>query len=239
MRLALTIVSPTARRQADVLLEADPATPVAEVAGELDRLLQTGPIPAAPPPGVLRFPGPRPAAGAAGTSVFVDQQLVPPDQTLGDSPIRQGCVVSLGSPAGSLRPEPRGVVEVQVAGGPAAGGVHRLTLGEADIGGAAPAHIVIGDPRLPGLALRISVDHRGDCTVVPYDDVRAELDREPLTGPARWSPGQLISVGDTLLGLAPYAAPDAALHPLGGQGVPGVGLDPGLVLAVGLQVLSV
>ncbi|HEX4255723.1 MAG TPA: FtsK/SpoIIIE domain-containing protein [Streptosporangiaceae bacterium] len=214
MRLALTIVSPAARRQADVLLEADPATPVAEVAGELDRLLQTGPIPAAPPPGVLRFPGPRTSAGgAAGSSVFVDQQLVRPDQTLGESPIRQGCVVSLGSPAGSLRPEPRGVVEIQVAGGPAAGGVHRLTLGEADIGGATPAHIVIADPRLPALALRVSVDHRGDCTVVPYDEVPAELDREPLTGPAPWWPGQLISVGDTLLGLAPYEAPDAALHP--------------------------
>ncbi|HEY2269654.1 MAG TPA: hypothetical protein VGI96_44040, partial [Streptosporangiaceae bacterium] len=215
MRLALTIVSPAARRQADVLLEADPATPVAEVAGELDRLLQTGPIPAAPPPpGVLRFPGPRtPAGGAAGSRVFVDQQLVRPDQTLGESPIRQGCVVSLGSPAGSLRPEPRGVVEIQVAGGPAAGGVHRLTLGEADIGGAAPAHIVIADPRLPAVALRVSVDHHGDCTVLPYDDVPAELDREPLTGPAHWWPGQLISVGDTLLGLAPYEAPDAALHP--------------------------
>jgi S-DNA-T family DNA segregation ATPase FtsK/SpoIIIE len=214
MRLDLTVVSPTARRQADVLLEADPATPVAEIAGELDRLLQTGPIPAAPPPGVLRFPGPRtPAGGAAGTKIFVDQQLIPPDQTLAESLIRQGCVVSLGSAAGSLRPEPRGVVEIQVAGGPAAGGVHRLTLGEADIGGAGSAHIVIPDPGLPAAALRVSVDHRGDCTVAPYDGVAAELDREPLTGPAFWSPGQLVGVGDTLLGLAPYEAPDAALHP--------------------------
>ncbi|HEX3752772.1 MAG TPA: FtsK/SpoIIIE domain-containing protein [Streptosporangiaceae bacterium] len=219
MRLALTIVSPAAQRQADVLLEADPATPVGEVAAQLDRLLQAGPVPAAPPPGVLAFPGPRrPPGEPGGVSLFVDQVQVPPGQPVGESPIRQGGVVSLGSPAGSLRPEPHGVVEIQVAGGPAAGAVHRLTLGEADIGGPdtgrdGPAHIVIADPQLPALALRVSVDHRGDCLVAPYEGVTAELDREPLTTPLPWSPGQLISVGGTLLGLAPYEPPDAALHP--------------------------
>src|SRR6202012_2140464 len=126
MRLALTIVSPAARRQADVLLEADPATPVGEVAAQLDRLLQAGPVPAAPPPGVLAFPRPppgargaaprsprlgppmrppgvrafpgpgRPAGRPARVSLFVDQPLVPPGQPVGQSPIRQGCVVSLG-----------------------------------------------------------------------------------------------------------------------------------------------
>src|ERR1700760_1422481 len=223
MRLALTIVSPAARRQADVLLEADPATPVGEVAAQLDRLLQAGPVPAAPPPGVLAFPGPRRAAGEpARVSLFVDQALVPPGQPVGQSPIRQGCVVSLGSPAASLRPEPRGVVEIQVAGGPAAGAVHRLTLGEADIGGpnpdgTAPAHIVIADPQLPALALRVSVDHRGDCLVAPYDGGPAALDREPLTGPApRPPPGRrarLVPGGGPLRGRAPYEPPDAALHP--------------------------
>ena len=78
MRLALTVVSPAARRQADVLLEADPATPVATVARQLDRFLQAGPVTSAgagpdagDPPGagpgghVLAFPGPRSPAPAA------------------------------------------------------------------------------------------------------------------------------------------------------------------------------
>jgi hypothetical protein len=61
MRLALTVVSPTVRQQADVLLDADPATPVGEVAVELARLLYGG---GAEPGGdgygnVLCFPGPR------------------------------------------------------------------------------------------------------------------------------------------------------------------------------------
>ena len=42
---------------------------------------------------------------------------------------------------------------------------------------------------------------------------RATLDREPLEAGPPWRPGQLIAVGGTLLGLAPYEPPDAALHP--------------------------
>ena len=210
MRLALTVVSPAARRQADVLLEADPATPVATLAEELDRFLHAGAVPAAASPGhVLAFPGPRSAAAA---SLYVDQVLVPPEQALRDSRIRPGCVVSLGDASGCIGPEPAGVVEIQVAGGPAAGSVHRLTLGEADIGGADPAHILIDDPQLPATALHVWVDAHGTCTVAPYDGVPAELDREPLDGPATWWPGQQLTVGGTLLGLARYERPDAALH---------------------------
>ena len=43
MRLALTVVSPAARQAADVMLEADPATPVAEIAAELERFIRHGP----------------------------------------------------------------------------------------------------------------------------------------------------------------------------------------------------
>ena len=38
MRLALTVVSPATRFWADVVIDADPATPVADVAAELERL---------------------------------------------------------------------------------------------------------------------------------------------------------------------------------------------------------
>ena len=42
MRLALTVVSPAARRTADVVVEADPATPVADIAAELERFISGG-----------------------------------------------------------------------------------------------------------------------------------------------------------------------------------------------------
>jgi DNA segregation ATPase FtsK/SpoIIIE, S-DNA-T family len=234
MRLAVTVVSPAARRWADVLLDADPATPVAEVAAGLDRVANGyGPdggdaAGLAGPDGakVLRFPGPRAsgslavAAPSSGTRqqalsvpLYVSYQLIPPELTLGDSPIRDGSVISLGDPSGCLRPEPAGIVEIRVSGGPAAGAVHRLSLGDADLGSSDRAAIRIADQTVPDLALRLRVDPRGGCQVALYPNVRATLEREPLEETADWKPGQQIAVGGTLLDLAPYEPPDAALHP--------------------------
>jgi len=177
---------------------------------------------------VLPFRGPRPPgslavatpAGAvslppqtASIPLYVDFQQVAPQLTLASSPIRNGSVVSLGDPSGCLRPEPTGLVEIRVAGGPAAGGVHRISIGEADIGSGEAASIRIGDRSVPPLALHLSVDTSGSCQVTPQAGVQATLDTEPLAGPVRWQPGQLITVGSTLLGIAPYEPPDAALHP--------------------------
>jgi DNA segregation ATPase FtsK/SpoIIIE, S-DNA-T family len=242
MRLALTVVSPAARRLADVILDADPATPIEEVAAELDRFAQAGFAPAARDaagvPGaddygagdggsgarVLRFPGPH-AHGSLAMSapaphllpqavpLYVDYQQVSPHLTLADSPLRDGSVISLGSPEGCVYPEPTGLVEIRVAGGPAAGAVHRLSLGEADIGSGQAVAIRITDPLVPSCALRIAIDRRGGCQVAAYPGMRATLDGEPLSAPAQWQPGQQIAVGATLLGLAPYEPPDAALHP--------------------------
>ena len=181
---------------------------------------------------VLRFPGPRaqgsvatagpagyvtlpriPSAPAPPLPLYVDFQQVPPQLTVADSPIRDGSVVSLGDPSGCLRLEPTGLVEIRVSGGPAAGGVHRISLGEADIGSGETASIQIGDRTMPPLALRIRVQPDGSGQVAPYQGVAATLDREPLTETTPWRPGQLIAIGSTLLDIAPYEAPDAALHP--------------------------
>jgi DNA segregation ATPase FtsK/SpoIIIE, S-DNA-T family len=233
MRLAVTVVSPAARRWMDVVLDADPATPVAEVAAGLDRLARGYGADRADEAGlagedgakVLRFPGPRPQGSLAtapsphagqqtrSVPMYVSFQVVLPELTLADSPIRDGTLISLGDPSGCLRPEPAGIVEIRVAGGPAAGGVHRLGLGEADIGSGGRAAVCIADQTLPELALRVSVDPRGGCQVAPYQNVRATLDREPVDTPVRWRPGQQIAVGGTLLDLAPYEPPDAALRP--------------------------
>jgi S-DNA-T family DNA segregation ATPase FtsK/SpoIIIE len=292
MRLALTVVAPVARAQADVVLDADPATPVAEVAEQLAYLMNPGQgfagstelAGASAGAHILQFPGPRPregtglgrhgrdssgagyneaahghgkaryreagyggdggyaagygvggdygaghamalatgsAPGHAGPPVYVNYRRVDPELALADSEIKDGCVVSLGDASGCLRPEPAGILEIRVVGGPAAGTVHRLTLGEAGIGSGDGAHIRIADAGLPGLALHVSIDVRGGCQVTPFDGVAVTLDREPLTGPAMWLPGQQIAVGNTLLGLAPYEPPDAALHP----SEDGAGLD--------------
>jgi S-DNA-T family DNA segregation ATPase FtsK/SpoIIIE len=238
MQLAVTVVSPATGRQADVVIDANPETVVAEIAAELDGLMHGDGDGASaggwvrvlrsPPPQAARHAGPgipgygsAPAAAArpAAPALFVGYHQVPGDMRLADSPIMDGSVVSIADPTGCRRPEPVGVAEIRVASGPAAGTLHRLAFGVADIGGpvhgdaraAEAADLVIADPAIPSAALRVQIDPRG-CQVTPFDGVPVLLDRRPLNAPAQWRPGQQIGVGDTLLDLARYEPPDAALH---------------------------
>jgi DNA segregation ATPase FtsK/SpoIIIE, S-DNA-T family len=239
MRLALTVVSPGAQRTADVVLEADPATPVAQVAAELARFIgndwnaqRPSSIGAGGQPGarVLRFPGPRAHGSLAMASpdpgelfpapLYVSGQRIPSQLTLLESPIRDGAVLSLRGPEGGVTPEPGGLVEIRVVSGPHAGAIYHLPAGYADIG-TGPVDVRLSDQAVAPRALQVFVDGRGRCQVAPYEGVQAALDREPLAAPAQWQPGQLIAVGRSLLGLAHYRPPDAALHP----SADGAGLD--------------
>jgi S-DNA-T family DNA segregation ATPase FtsK/SpoIIIE len=193
MRLALTVVSPATRQSADLLLDADPSTPVAELSGMLSHAL--GLAPSTPPLGI-----------------YVYHQLVGPGVTLGDSPVLNGSVLSIGDPEGSMRPEPSGIVEIRVLGGPGAGMVHRLNPGQADLGSGRSVAVRIGDRSVPECALRVDVDRRGTVTVMPHENVRATIDHEPITDAVEWRPGTQIAVGKTLLGLAHCELPDAALN---------------------------
>jgi DNA segregation ATPase FtsK/SpoIIIE, S-DNA-T family len=224
MRLALTVVSPAARHAADVVLDADPASAVADLAAELDHFMLGDRSADAYGARVIQFPSSRVQGALAMTSpdvyaapqsvpLYLNYQLVAPQLTLAESPIRDGSVISLGSPEGCVVPEPTGLVEIRVIGGPGAGSIHRLGVGEADIGSGARVAMRIPDPAVPEYALRIGVDARGGCQVAPYEGVQVTLDREPLTAAAQWQPGQQIAVGGSTLGLAPYEPPDAALHP--------------------------
>jgi S-DNA-T family DNA segregation ATPase FtsK/SpoIIIE len=231
VRLALTVVVPAARQRAELILDADPATPVGEVAAELARMVPAAQLPDTNGYGaVLPFPGPRPVAagrvsgpGVATTAprpappaappVFVDFALIPPQLPVGASALRPGSVVSLGDPSGCLPPEPAGTVELRVVSGPAAGGVHRLSVGSAAVGSGELATARILDPTVPPHALTVTVDARGGCQVTAAAGSGALLERSPLVAPAAWWPGQQLAVGQSLLELAVYQPPDAALTP--------------------------
>jgi DNA segregation ATPase FtsK/SpoIIIE, S-DNA-T family len=189
MRVMVTAVSPTTRRRADVIIDADPDTPVSQIAAGLDGIL------------------------AGGARLFLDGQRVPGEVPLADSLIRDGSVVSLGDPSGCRRPEPAGVAEIRVVSGPAVGMLYRLPFGQADIGGPVPGDtgIVIPDPLIPSAALRVFIDPDG-FQVAPFDDVQVLLDRQPLEAAACWRPGRQVAVGGTFLEIVPYEPPDAALH---------------------------
>ncbi len=203
MRLALTVVWPVLRRRVNVIIEADGGTEAGEIAAGLARVAG----------GDAGSPAYAPGAGtAAATALFVDGCPVNPRLALVDSPIRQGCVVSLGDPSGCPPAEPGGIFEVRVMSGPAAGMVHGLNVGQADIGSGPLARISVADPRLPECALRLSVGADGEVTLCPLDHTAALLDRRPVSGPVTWVPGSQLAVGSSLLDLVRYEPPDAALQ---------------------------
>jgi S-DNA-T family DNA segregation ATPase FtsK/SpoIIIE len=67
-------------------------------------------------------------------------------------------------------------------------------------------------PAAPGAALHLTVDPRGACQLAADAGVAATLDGAPVTAPVDWRPGQQLAVYGSLLELAPYEPPDAALR---------------------------
>ncbi len=118
--------------------------------------------------------------------------------------------------AATVLTEPTGLVEVRVVGGPAAGSVHRLGLGTSTIGSGRDVDVVLDDPSVPARSLRLTVG-RDAVEVEPSAmtmQSSAALDGTPLGAKTIWPVGGMLSVGGSVLTLAPSAAPDTHLEPL-------------------------
>ncbi|MEU0432780.1 FtsK/SpoIIIE domain-containing protein [Streptomyces sp. NPDC006290] len=219
MRLTLTVVDPLGGATADVVLDADPESSVGDIAKELAEHVGYGGGGAQ----IIPLGHHQGAAGGGAPVAYVDGYPVDPAATIGTSPLREGAVVSLHDPAGCLPGEPTGLVELRVAGGPAAGAVHRLGIGRYDIGSGAASYIRVDDPELPQRALTLSVATDGTCRVAVHGEKAARgekgekegvtLDGEPFEAREddEWPLGSQVAVGNTLLQLDRYTPPDAAL----------------------------
>ena len=228
----MTVVDPGAGLRAEVVVDAEPDTPVRELTAVLAaRVGGDG--------RVVSF-----ATPTAERVLYVDGRRLDPGQDVASSPLRDGAQVSLDSPAGCLLLEPPGVVELRVVSGPDSGGLHRLGPGRIEIGRGRAAGIRVNDPELPERALALTVTMREGCTVRLLDagssttelplapdaappQPQPSLDGEPLypAGPAGspapgspaadvpWPLGAQLAIGNTLLELAAYQPPDAALYP--------------------------
>nr|WP_325050286.1 FtsK/SpoIIIE domain-containing protein [Actinomadura craniellae] len=134
--------------------------------------------------------------------------------------LRDGAVVTVESrsaPATVLA-EPTGLVEVRVAGGPAAGAVHRLGLGTATLGSGEDVDIRLTDPGVPERSLRITV-RRDLVTVETSMRTEAVLDGVPVDDSAEWPVGGMLAVGSSVLTLAPSTVPDTHLEPMDDGGL--------------------
>ncbi|WP_245666343.1 FtsK/SpoIIIE domain-containing protein [Actinomadura latina] len=201
------------------MINVDSEVTVGGVAQSLAATLD-GPAPALAPrfskaallakDGVRDGHGPRKA-------LWMDGRMLDP-QALAVKELRDGAVVAVEQrgAAATVLAEPTGLVEVRVAGGPAAGSVHRLGLGTSTIGSGRDVDVVLDDPSVPARSLRLTVG-REAVEVEPSAmtmQSSAALDGTPLGAKTIWPVGGMLSVGGSVLTLAPSAAPDTHLEPL-------------------------
>ncbi|GLK08534.1 FtsK/SpoIIIE domain-containing protein [Streptosporangium carneum] len=211
MRIMLTVLSEHADR--DVVVEGDETTTVARLAESLTG--QGGERPS----NVVRLTrskapyGLGREAGAAPPTLWLDgRPLDPSAPALGL--LRDGDLVTLDRDlaAATVAEEPGGIVEIRVVGGPAAGSVHRLSLGVHTVGSDPACAVAVADPLLPGEAavVRLTPEaitvEAGTGTGTP-----PRLDREPLEGPVPWPEHAVLTCGASVLTLRAVEPPDAHL----------------------------
>lgn len=163
--------------------------------------------------------------------------------TLGEPPLVDGAVLSLGVP----EPGPEvdeSAPRLHVVAGPDAGGVHFLHGGRIDIGRSADADVPLDDPDVSRLHCAVTVAEDGRVSVADIGSTNGTTLDGVRVGdrPVRLTPGALLRIGESALRLTPPGgigagsgalgtAPDGEGHvrvaagaaPVGGDGplVPG------------------
>ncbi|MEV0981907.1 FHA domain-containing protein [Streptomyces sp. NPDC049915] len=199
MQIRLTVVDPQAPHpgargraaSCDVLVTAPAGTALAAVASALAGAVQAGDGP------VVLYAG----------ADRLDAQRC----TLGEPPLTDGAVLSLGAPAD---PEPHpelddAPAQLQVVAGPDAGGVHLLHGGEVRVGRSADADVPLDDPDVSRLHCAVTLSADGRVTVADLNSTNGTtLDGTRVGERAvRFAPGPLLRIGESALRLAPPGGP--------------------------------
>ena len=206
MRISLTALTDQGPR--DVVVNGDSDMTVGTVARSLIATLNVGSA-QEPLAEVVRLPSARWVEDPP-HPLWAGGRMLDPSAPAGRF-LRDGTLVAVhpSAAAATVLSEPTGIAEIRVSGGPAAGSVHRLGIGQTTIGTAADVDVRLTDPSVPPHALTVTVESRR--VTVAGSGV---LDQVPLDRTVEWPPGGVLSVGDTVLTLALTAPPDAHLSPL-------------------------
>ncbi|MET8576398.1 FHA domain-containing protein [Streptomyces sp. NPDC005012] len=199
MQIRLTVVDPLNPPAAsrDVLVTAPAGTALAAVAADLAAAV---------------------AGGDGGGAVLYAgaERLDPLRRVLGEPPLVDGAVLSVGGPAdldAHLGAEdgigPSAVAELHVVAGPDAGGVHLLHGGMIRVGRSMDAEIPLDDPDVSRLHCAVTVAPDGSVTVADLRSTNGtRLDGRPVEGgPVPLPPGALLRVGESTLRLTLPATP--------------------------------
>ncbi|MGX1670172.1 FHA domain-containing protein [Streptomyces sp. NPDC055400] len=196
MQIRLTVVDPLGTRpdpqdraaSCDVLVTAPAGTALAAVASALVTAV----------------------AGGEGTAILYagPERLDGQRCTLGEPPLTDGAVLSLGVPA-DPGPEIEGAAaQLHVVAGPDAGGVHLLHGGEIRVGRSADADVALDDPDVSRMHCAVTLGTDGRVTVTDLGSTNGTtVDGSPVGDrPARLAPGALLRLGESTLRLAPEGA---------------------------------
>ncbi|WP_445524477.1 FHA domain-containing protein [Streptomyces cyslabdanicus] len=158
-----------------------------------------------------REPGTGPVVLCAGAERLDAQRC-----TLGEPPLLDGAVLSLGAPAD---PEPHpelddAPTQLHVVAGPDAGGVHLLHGGQITVGRSADADVPLDDPDVSRVHCAVTVAPDGGVSVADLGSTNGTvLDGSPVgSRPVRFAPGALLRIGESALRLTPAAGPDARVR---------------------------
>ncbi|MCS0602560.1 FHA domain-containing protein [Streptomyces sp. LP11] len=202
MQIRLTVVdplgpSPQRGRAAsrDVLVTAPTGTDLAAVASAL-----AGAV--AGEGGTGRDTGGAPVVLYAGTDRLDLRRCV-----LGEPPLVDGAVLSLGAPA-AAEPHPElddAPTQLHVVAGPDAGGVHLLHGGRITVGRSAEADVPLDDPDVSRLHCAVTVGADGRVAVADLDSTNGTtLDGERVGERAvRFPAGALLRIGESALRVTP------------------------------------
>ncbi|MFF4898252.1 FHA domain-containing protein [Streptomyces sp. NPDC001068] len=209
MQIRLTVVDPlgpaalrgrTVSR--DVLVTAPAGTDLAAVASALASAV-TGD----------GGPGGRETSGAPVVLYAGTERLDARRRILGEPPLVDGAVLSLGAPAA---PEPHpelddAPAQLHVIAGPDAGGVHLLHGGQITVGRSADADVPLDDPDVSRLHCAVTVAADGHVSVADLHSTNGTaLDGVRVTErPVRLAPGALLRIGESALRLTPSGGPGA------------------------------
>ncbi|WP_159052934.1 FHA domain-containing protein, partial [Streptomyces scabiei] len=124
--------------------------------------------------------------------------------TLGEPPLIDGAVLSLGGPAEAGPEVDEAAAQLHVVAGPDAGGVHLLHGGKIHVGRSADADVPLDDPDVSRLHCAVTLASDGRVSVVDLGSTNGTTLDGVRVGdrPVRLAPGALLRIGESALRLA-------------------------------------
>ncbi|MDX2690814.1 FHA domain-containing protein [Streptomyces scabiei] len=204
MQIRLTVVDPLGptsepRGRAtacDVLVTAPAGTALAAVTAGLASAVGEG--------GAERLERSREAGGGQIVLYAGAERLDAQRCTLGEPPLIDGAVLSLGGPAEAGPEVDEAAAQLHVVAGPDAGGVHLLHGGKIHVGRSADADVPLDDPDVSRLHCAVTLASDGRVSVVDLGSTNGTTLDGVRVGdrPVRLAPGALLRIGESALRLA-------------------------------------